>query len=103
MYLLQWKFGPWDSKLESKNFFVYMPACYNAKVYKASNTHILNLDLLEIEMNSQIDDRFRYRYKMKSNIHRNKVFLELKRDQQLRVDLNYAFGTKTMEVSPCRE
>lgn len=102
MFLLQWKFGPLDAQLESKNYFVYAPLCYNDKVYKDMKTDTLNLELLEIEMKNEIDNRLRYKFDLKSKIQKNKIFLDLKQDRQLKVDMNYTFGPKQFHVRACK-
>tara|TARA_B110001454_G_scaffold219194_1_gene251273 strand:+ start:26814 stop:28019 length:1206 start_codon:yes stop_codon:yes gene_type:complete len=102
MYMMQWKFGPLDNKMESRNHFVYSPLCYNEKAYKHDRVESLSLDLLEIEMKNEIDDRLRYKFDLKSKIHKNKVFLELKQDQRVKVDMNYSFDVKQFFVHACK-
>lgn len=102
MHILQWKFGPLDSKLESKNQFVYAPLCYNEKSFQDARTDTLNLDLLEIEMKNEIDDHLRYKFDLKSIVHKNKIFMKRKSNRQLQVDLNYSFGVKVFFIEACK-
>lgn len=102
MYVLQWKFGPFDNTLESKNYFSYSPLCFNVDAFKDTKVDTLNLELLELELENKIDDRLRYQFQIKSKIHKNKVFMELKRPNQMKVDLNYGFGLKTVTIEPCK-
>lgn len=103
MNLLQWKFGPLDNKMESRNFFVYTPSCYNSEFSKDLKLNTLNLELLEIELDNSIDEHLRYNFKLKSKIHKNKVIMELKPDNILRVDMNYSLGVKTFTAEPCKQ
>jgi hypothetical protein len=102
MHLLQWKFGPYDTQLGPQNHFVYSPLCYNEKEYKKDPAARLNLELLEIELKNEIDTRLRHKFDIKSNIYINKIFLELKPDQRLKVELNYSFKTNQFFVEPCK-
>lgn len=102
MYRLQWKFGPLDAKLDSKNHFVYSPLCYNDNAYKNEKTDVLNLELLEIEMKNEIDDRLRYKFNLKSKIQKNKIFLDLRREPEVKIDMNYSFGPKQFKITPCK-
>ena len=102
MYLLQWRFGPYDRQLERQNHFVYAPICYNEEAFKKEPVERLSLDLLEIELKNEIDTRLRYKFNVKANIYKNKIFLEMKPDQRLKVDLNYSFKTKQFFVEPCK-
>ncbi len=103
MYLLQWKFGPQDSKLETKNQFVYSPLCYNEAAYKLKKIDQLNLELLEIELDNKIDNFLRYKFQLKPKTHKNKVFLELRQNGQMKVDMNYSFAVKQSLIDPCKE
>lgn len=103
MFLLQWKFGPLNNKMETTNQFVYSPVCYNAKAYKEQPTETLLLELLEIHMKNNIDDHLRYNFKLSSKIHKDKVFLERKQNQQMKVQMNYSFGTQNFEVGSCKD
>lgn len=102
MYVMQWKFGPQNNKMESKNRFVYSPFCYNAKAMHNIKSETLNLDLLEVELDNKIDDRLRYRFSLKSKIHKNKVFINVKNYDKMHVDMNYSFGLKTSIINPCK-
>lgn len=103
MYLIQWKFGPWDNKLESKNHFVYSPMCYDEVAYKKLPATEMNLDLLEIELENNIDDLLRYHFKLTPKVHKNKIFIEKKSgSNQIKVDMNYAFGLKSVHITPCK-
>ncbi len=103
MYVLQWKFGPQESQLDKKNFFNYAPICYNSKSFKEAKVDTLNLELLEIELNNDIDTRLRYKFNLKSKIVKNKVFMEMKSETKMRVDMNYSSGLKTFSIDTCKD
>ncbi len=103
MYVLQWKFGPLDTKMETKNYFLYVPLCYNQAAFKLAKVDTLNLEILEVELENRIDDRLRYKFNLKPAVNKTKVFMELRTRPQMKVDMNYSFGTKTFLVDACKE
>lgn len=103
MFLLEWKFGPLNNQMESKNHFVYEPTCYNEKLYKDYKSTELHLELLEIELINKIDDHLRYSFQLKPKSHKDKIFLELRQNGQMKVDMNYSFGPKKILLTACKE